>query len=60
MRDHVKLIRGAEFVAGSVIENMRMCGEPGLSDLGITPTALEAVVPSYVGRYRRGGQWAYR
>ena len=49
-RDQVRLL-AQDNVAG---------GEPGLSDLGITPTALEAVVPSYVGRYRRGGQWAYR
>lgn len=31
---------------------------PGLADLGITPTAVESVVPGYLVRYRRGGQWA--
>lgn len=28
---------------------------PGLADLGITPTAIEAIVPAYLQRYRRGG-----
>jgi hypothetical protein len=31
---------------------------PGLADLGITPTTLEAVLPTYLYRYRRGGQYA--
>jgi len=31
---------------------------PGLIDLGIAPTTLEAVLPSYLYRYRRGGQYA--
>ena len=31
---------------------------PGLDDLGITPTTLEAVLPSYLYRYRKGGQYA--
>jgi len=31
---------------------------PGLIDLGITPTTLESVLPSYLYRYRRGGQYA--
>jgi NADH dehydrogenase len=30
----------------------------GLSDLEITPTTLEAVLPSYLYRYRKGGQYA--
>jgi uncharacterized protein YbjT (DUF2867 family) len=28
---------------------------PSLADLGVTPTAVELVVPSYLERYRRGG-----
>jgi NADH dehydrogenase len=28
---------------------------PGLSELGILPTPIELVVPSYLARYRRGG-----
>jgi NADH dehydrogenase len=31
---------------------------PGLAELGITPTTLEAVLPSYLYRYRKGGQYA--
>jgi NADH dehydrogenase len=31
---------------------------PGLSDLGIAPTTLEAVLPTYMYRFRRGGQYA--
>ena len=31
---------------------------PGLAALGIRPTAVEAIVPTYLYRYRRGGQFA--
>lgn len=31
---------------------------PGLAELGITPTTLEVVLPTYLYRYRRGGQYA--
>jgi NADH dehydrogenase len=31
---------------------------PGLAELGITPTTLEAVLPTYLYRFRRGGQYA--
>jgi NADH dehydrogenase len=30
----------------------------GLSNLGITPTSVEAVVPSYLWRYRAKGEYA--
>ncbi len=30
-------------------------GAPGLADLGVAPTPAEAVVESYLARYRRGG-----
>jgi NADH dehydrogenase len=33
-------------------------GLPGLAEAGVIPTAVEAVVPSYLYRYRKGGQYA--
>ncbi len=33
-------------------------GQPGLASLGIVPTPVEAVVPGYLYRYRKGGQYA--
>lgn len=33
-------------------------GARGFADLGIVPTATEAVVPGYLWRFRRGGQYA--
>jgi uncharacterized protein YbjT (DUF2867 family) len=37
-----------------------VCGSsmPGLAALGVTPTALEAILPTYLGRYRKNGQYA--
>jgi NADH dehydrogenase len=31
-----------------------------LADLGITPDTVEAVVPTYLDRYRRGGWYSHR
>jgi uncharacterized protein YbjT (DUF2867 family) len=31
---------------------------PGLADLGIAPTSVEAVIPSYLWRYRAKGEYA--
>ena len=31
---------------------------PGLAEAGIVPTSVEAIVPSYLYRYRKGGQYA--
>jgi uncharacterized protein YbjT (DUF2867 family) len=42
-RDQVTLLRKDNIVSGDW---------PGLADLGIAPTCLELVVPSYLGRYR--------
>ena len=30
-------------------------GAPGLAELGITPTAVEVILPTYMDRFRRGG-----
>ena len=36
-------------------DNVATPGSLGLVDLGIAPTAVEAIVPAYLGRYRRAG-----
>jgi uncharacterized protein YbjT (DUF2867 family) len=48
-RDQVKSLRQDNVVAA---------GAKGLADLGITPTAMEAVLPEYLWRYRPSGQYA--
>ena len=45
-RDQVKMLRRDNVVGREAL---------GLADLGIAPTAVEAVVPAYLVRYRRGG-----
>jgi NADH dehydrogenase len=47
--DQVELLTSDNVASGQL---------PGLSALGITPTAVEAVVPTYLYRYRKGGQFA--
>lgn len=47
--DQVKLLRADNVVSGA---------RPGLAELGLTATTLEAVLPTYLYRYRRGGQYA--
>jgi uncharacterized protein YbjT (DUF2867 family) len=39
------------------VDNVVANRAAGLADLGIVPTAVEAVVPSYLTVYRRGGQY---
>lgn len=39
-------------------DNVVSPGAKGLADLGITPTAIEAVLPEYLWRYRPSGQYA--
>jgi NADH dehydrogenase len=39
-------------------DNVVAPGARGLADLGITPTAMEAVLPEYLWRYRPSGQFA--
>lgn len=47
--DQAKLLRADNVTSGQY---------PGLEALGITPTTLEAVLPTYLYRYRKGGQYA--
>ena len=39
-------------------DNVAEAGLPGLAEAGIVPTSIEAIVPSYLYRYRKGGQYA--
>jgi NADH dehydrogenase len=47
--DQVELLKADNVVSGAY---------PGLTDLDIAPTTLEAVLPTYLYRYRKGGQYA--
>jgi NADH dehydrogenase len=48
-RDQVELLR---------TDNVAAAGAPGLAELGVAPSALEPILPTYLYRYRRGGQYA--
>lgn len=39
-------------------DNIVTPGTPGLAELGITPTPMEAVAPAWLARYRSGGRFA--
>ena len=39
-------------------DNVVSSGALTLAALGITPTAVEAILPSYLDRFRRGGWYA--
>ncbi len=39
-------------------DNVAEAGLPGLEALGVMPTALEGVLPTYLWKYRKGGQFA--
>jgi uncharacterized protein YbjT (DUF2867 family) len=39
-------------------DNVADHGLPGLAEAGVVPTSIEAIVPSYLYRYRKGGQYA--
>ena len=47
--DQVELLKNDNVVSGDF---------PGLADLGLTPTAAEAILPTYLYRFRKGGQYA--
>ncbi|WP_395671694.1 complex I NDUFA9 subunit family protein [Phenylobacterium sp.] len=47
--DQAKLLKSDNVCSGTC---------PGLAELGVTPTALEAVLPTYLYRFRKGGQYA--
>jgi NADH dehydrogenase len=47
--DQVELLRDDNVASGR---------EPGFEALGLSPTAVEAVVPQYLWRFRKGGQFA--
>ena len=47
--DQVKLLRS---------DNVADPAAPGLADLGVEATAIEAVLPTYLWRFRSGGQFA--
>ncbi|TNE38547.1 MAG: complex I NDUFA9 subunit family protein [Alphaproteobacteria bacterium] len=44
--DQIKLLKTDNVATGS---------EPGLTDLGIAPSRIDAIVPQYLRRYKRGG-----
>jgi uncharacterized protein YbjT (DUF2867 family) len=39
-------------------DNVVAPGARGLSDLGVAPTAVEPIIPTYLYRFRKGGQYA--
>ncbi len=48
----------ADQVKSLRVDNVVASGAAGFADLGITPTAMEAVLPEYLWRYRPSGQYA--
>lgn len=40
------------------VDNVAEHGLPGLAEAGVVGTSVEAVVPTYLYRYRKGGQYA--
>jgi NADH dehydrogenase len=48
-RDQVELLKS---------DNVADHELPGLAEAGVVPTSVEAIVPSYLYRYRKGGQYA--
>ncbi len=50
-RDQVKLLRHDNVVGDGALT---------LADLGIRPTAVEVILPTYMDRFRKGGRFNYR
>lgn len=50
-RDQIKLLKRDNIVSD---------GAPGLADLGLSPKTVEAIVPAYLARFRKYGQFAER
>lgn len=50
-RDQIRLLKR---------DNVVGAGAAGLADLGVTPRSVEAIVPAYLARFRRYGQFAER
>jgi len=48
-QDQLKILERDNVVSGEL---------PGLADLGITPEGLEAILPTYLDRFRKGGRFA--
>lgn len=48
----------ADQVESLTIDNVVSGQYPGLAELGVAPTTLEAILPTYLYRYRKGGQYA--
>jgi len=48
----------ADQVESLKVDNVASGQHPGLAELGLVPTSLEAILPSYLYRYRKGGQYA--
>lgn len=40
------------------VDSVVSAGAPGLADLGVSPKTVESIAPSYLYRYRKGGQYA--
>ncbi|MGL4975681.1 MAG: complex I NDUFA9 subunit family protein, partial [Bosea sp. (in: a-proteobacteria)] len=51
-RDQVELLKSDNVVSPAAISEKRT-----LAGLGITPTSVEAIVPSYLWRFRKSGQF---
>jgi NADH dehydrogenase len=61
--DLMSVLPVAPPVTGDQVEMLRRDntaenGLPGLDALGVTPTPLESVLPTYLWRFRKGGQFA--